>query len=300
MRRAAWFAFVLAVVACDRGHPREAPTATSPPMVAPATGTTGTSPTLPDSAGSATPGCSLAPIPLRRPAAPHRLVAVGDLHGDLAAMRAVLRAAGAIDDHDHWAGGDLVVVQTGDVLDRGDGERQILDLSARLETEAQAAGGAWIPLIGNHELMNSVGDFRYVTAAGMRAFDGAPPPAAPAPPGLPEAMRSRFAALGPGGSYAKHFAAHAAVTIVGDTVLSHAGVLPAWAARLDDVNATARCWLDGQRSEPPTSLAAQDSPVWTRAYGGDAVDCAQLHAALAALNAKRMVVAHTVQHDGIT
>jgi hypothetical protein len=117
---------------------------------------------------------------------------------------------------------------------------------------------------------------------------------------MPEAVRGRFAALGPGGSYAKQLAGRAVVTIVGDTVLSHAGVLPAWAARLDDANASARCWLDGQRTAPPSELAAPDSPVWTRAYGGDDVDCAQLHAALDALHAKRMVVAHTVQRGGIT
>jgi hypothetical protein len=117
---------------------------------------------------------------------------------------------------------------------------------------------------------------------------------------MPEQVRSRFAALGPGGSYAKQLAGHAVVTIVGDNVLSHAGVLPAWTARLDEVNDSARCWLDGQRAEPPASLAASDSPMWTRVYGGDHVDCGQLHTALDSLHAKRMIVAHTVQHEGIT
>jgi hypothetical protein len=215
-------------------------------------------------------------------------------------MRAGLRAAGAIDDHDHWVGGDLVVVQTGDVLDRGDGERAMLDLSTRLDGEARAAGGAWIALLGNHELMNAAGDFRYATPTGLHAFDGAPGPTAPVPAQLPETSRGRFAALGPGGAYAKQLANHQVVAIVGDTVLSHAGVLPAWAGKLDDVNASARCWLDGQRGEPPAALTADDGPVWTRAYGGGDVDCAQLHAALDAVHAQRMVVGHTVQHGGIT
>src|SRR5688500_6932282 len=60
-----------------------------------------------------------------------RVIAIGDLHGDLAATRRALRLAGAIDEHDRWIGGDLVVVQTGDQLDRGDDEQAIVDLLGR-------------------------------------------------------------------------------------------------------------------------------------------------------------------------
>jgi len=103
-----------------------------------------------------------------------RIVAIGDLHGDVDAARDALRTAGAIDDRAHWVGGDLVVVQTGDVLDRGDSEHALLDLLVDLEPQARAAGGALVMLLGNHELMNAAGDFRYVTAAGAHAFDDVP------------------------------------------------------------------------------------------------------------------------------
>ena len=46
-----------------------------------------------------------------------RIVAMGDLHGDLGATRKALRLAGAIDEVDRWIGGDLIVVQTGDHQD---------------------------------------------------------------------------------------------------------------------------------------------------------------------------------------
>src|SRR5690242_9803231 len=72
-------------------------------------------------AASAAATASAAAKPIGLPA-PERLVAIGDLHGDLDATRAVLRLAGAIGDGDKWTGGKLVVVQTGDQLDRGDGE----------------------------------------------------------------------------------------------------------------------------------------------------------------------------------
>ncbi len=258
------------IAACDRGHHEPAPPAVSAP-VAPAPSTRA--------------GCTLAPVPAKLPLAPKRIVAIGDLHGDFDAARAALRAAGAIDEADRWIGGDLVVVQTGDVLDRGDGESKIIELLERLAGEARAAGGALVALDGNHELMNAARDFRYVTPGGRRDFGG-----------------DRQRALDPGGAWAKRLATRNVVAIVGDTVFSHAGVLPDWAAQVDAVNLSTRCWLDGQAGgpgEPPAALTSEDSPVWTRAYGMAKVDCAQLDDALAKLGAKRMVVGHTPQESGI-
>ncbi|HMG54242.1 MAG TPA: metallophosphoesterase [Kofleriaceae bacterium] len=261
-------------------------------------------PAPPAAPAAAAPGCTIAPLALRLPA-PRRLVAIGDLHGDLGGARAALRAAGAIDDRDRWIGGDLVVVQTGDVLDRGDDERALLDLLGELEVQARAAGGALVLLLGNHELMNAAGDFRYVTPAGLHAFDdvaAAEPPgeAGAGSPDVPAAMRSRLAALGAGHRYAHRLAGRAVIAIVGDAVFSHAGVLGGWVRRVDEVNRAARCWMDGQASERPAALTSSDSPVWTRAVGGPAVDCAQVSEALAGLGVARMVVGHTVQAGGIS
>lgn len=59
----------------------------------------------------AQPGGSHPPQPpLALPAVP-RLVAVGDLHGDLGKARRAFRLAGLIDAQDRWAGGTTTVVQ---------------------------------------------------------------------------------------------------------------------------------------------------------------------------------------------
>lgn len=291
MRAAPWV-LVLAI-GCDRGHPRERAPAPPPTTAAASTPAAVT----PSATAAAGPRCTLAPIPLRLPPA-RRVVAIGDLHGDLAATRAALRAAGAIDAQDRWSGGDLVVVQTGDILDRGDEEQAILDLLFGLVPQAKEAGGAMVLLLGNHELMNAAGDLRYVTAGGMRDFDDVPGLELARWSAVPAVARGRIAALAPGGVYARQLARNNVVAIVGDTVFSHAGVLGDWCARVDAVNLEARCWLDGQAGgldAPPPVLVAEDSPVWTRALGGEAVDCAQAAGALAALGARRMVVGHTVQ-----
>src|SRR5688572_15037539 len=70
-----------------------------------------------------------------------RVVAVGDVHGDLDAFEEVLRLTGLIDTKGHWSGGKAHLVQTGDVPDRGDQTRAIFNLLMRLEQEARAAGG---------------------------------------------------------------------------------------------------------------------------------------------------------------
>ena len=43
--------------------------------------------------------------------APERLIAIGDIHGDIAKARAALRIANVIDENDEWVGGETVVVQ---------------------------------------------------------------------------------------------------------------------------------------------------------------------------------------------
>jgi len=239
----------------------------------------------------------IAALPPSTLPAPARLVAIGDVHGDLDALLGALRLGGAIGPDGHWTGGSLWVVQTGDVLDRGDDEEAILDRLDALEREAQDAGGRVIVLNGNHELMNAQGDFRYVTEGGFEDF------AEYARPGSgPRGVRGRTAAFAPGGPIARRLAAHATAIRVGDTVLVHGGITPS-AARLglDRINGDMRTFLSGA-GPLAASLSGEESPVWHRGYAldPDATVCAELASALEILSARRMVVGHTVQPGGIS
>src|SRR6185436_13604455 len=53
------------------------------------------------------------------PTAPQRIVAVGDLHGDFDAWRQIALKANLIDSRNRWAGGKSILVQMGDITDRG-------------------------------------------------------------------------------------------------------------------------------------------------------------------------------------
>ena len=70
-----------------------------------------------------------------------RIVAVGDVHGALSPLVAVLEGAGLVDPDLAWTGGDTHLVLLGDLVDRGPDDRAILDLVGRLQDEARAAGG---------------------------------------------------------------------------------------------------------------------------------------------------------------
>jgi hypothetical protein len=232
------------------------------------------------------------------------VMAIGDLHGDIDAARRALLLAGAMDESEHWIGGDMVLVQVGDVLDRGDGEREILDLLDRLGPEAKAAGGELIPLLGNHEMMNVALDFSYVTPAGFTAFEDVPDLdfGNPLLDGIAQKKKARAASFVQGGPFARRLARQSTIVIVGDTLFVHGGVLPKHVDYgLDAINYDAKAWMLWDDLDVPAILDADDSPVWYRGYGEAAdTDCTLLETTLAAAGAKRMVVAHTPQLDGIT
>jgi hypothetical protein len=214
-----------------------------------------------------------------------RIVAIGDLHGDLDATRKALRLAGAIGADDRWAGGSLVVVQTGDSIDRGDDDRAVLELLDRLFVESARVGGALIALSGNHEIMNVQGDLRYVSKKSAAAFE-----------------QGRARAFAPSAPFARLLASWPVIVKVGDSLFAHGGVLPAHVKYgIDKINQETTEWMRGERAAPPV-LLQEDSPVWTRLYSADPgpAECAQLEQVLSALGAARLVVGHTPQPNGIS
>ncbi len=232
--------------------------------------------------------------------APPRLVAVGDVHGDLEATRVALRLAGAIDAADTWIGGELVVVQTGDQIDRGPDDRAVLDLFEDLADQAHAAGGAVYALVGNHEVMNVELDLRYIHDDAWAAFDDIEvDPADSELAGYPAEQQGRIAAFRPGGPYARMLAGRNVAMVVGETAFVHGGILPTWADHgLEAINGESQAWMRGETSEPEF-LFASGGPVWDRSYSDDpgTLECAQLTSALDTLGAERMVVGHTVQDE---
>ncbi|MBW2253393.1 MAG: metallophosphoesterase [Deltaproteobacteria bacterium] len=229
--------------------------------------------------GAGPTACAKAPPD--QPASP-RVIAIGDLHGDLEHSLAVLRLADLVDDQGRWAGGSTVLVQTGDVTDRGPDSKGVIDLLRRLADEAQDAGGKVVVLLGNHEVMNLHGDWRYVHPDDVASFGG---------------MEARVAAFGLDGEYGHWLANLDAVTIEGDAVFVHGGITPAWAARgVAAINAEVHKAVLSADGE----VLGEDGPLWYRGFVADPEEqaCAALGESLRSLNVRRMVVGHTTSRDG--
>jgi Calcineurin-like phosphoesterase len=104
-----------------------------------------------------------------------RVVAIGDVHGALPEFESILKETGLLDARrgasGGWAGGRAVLVQLGDLVDRGPKTRACLDLVIELErTSLKQKNGKVVALLGNHEVMAMMGDMRYVSPEDYQSF----------------------------------------------------------------------------------------------------------------------------------
>lgn len=191
--------------------------------------------------------------------APARVVAIADVHGAFTEFVTILQRTGLVDAKRRWSGGSATFVQIGDLVDRGARTRECLDLVMDLERQAAKAGGKVLPLLGNHETMNIMGDVRYVTPDIYRTFAtersediraqafqdyvaflsahaghvhslAVPSDEATRKKWMDEHPLGSFEyrdAFGPDGKYGRWIRRHQAIVQVGDGLFVHGGLNPA-------------------------------------------------------------------------
>jgi hypothetical protein len=92
-----------------------------------------------------------------------KVVAIGDLHADMLVLLGCLYLLGVIDLEGNWIGGNTIVVQCGDLLDRSgrgssvetDNQREEVDIVQYLyylNNVAQSHGGGLYWVLGNHDV----------------------------------------------------------------------------------------------------------------------------------------------------
>lgn len=79
---------------------------------------------------------------------------------DIDNAKKTLQMAQIIDDDSKWVASTDILVQTGDIVDRGAYADDIYRLMQSLRGQAASQGGKVISILGNHEVMNAIGDWR--------------------------------------------------------------------------------------------------------------------------------------------
>ena len=226
-----------------------------------------------------------------------RIIVLGDVHGDWNMLMKSLKVAKLIpvdfhdwnpDDKAKWTGKDTVVVQVGDQIDRcryngvscdlpqatnpdENSDWKILLFFTALHKEAEKVGGAVYSLMGNHELMNVLGDMRYVSYQGIIGFgdkdikndeerfkDG------------DEKRKKLFA---PGNEISNFLACTRQMSlIIGSNLFVHAGIIPKIAKKysVENLNELMSLYLWKKITKTKYNDIFQSStvsPLWTRVYG---------------------------------
>ena len=250
-------------------------------------------------------------IPWNMKPVPPRIIAVGDVHGDVVGLACILLDRELIDKKGRWTGMDAHLVLNGDLVG-GRNARLLLQFIMRLEKEARAAGGAVHPLLGNHDIQ--VFQKEYQDRKGKTLFqkydvDGADK----------AKLRDVFSGET---EFAAWLRERNAVIKIGPTIFTHAG-LNVWAQEhhIKRMNATIRGWIrfwQGVDVKPERGTqwvalgpkldwsAPSAGPLWTRSYKvkkppkgkkpakkkKTAPDIDEFSRLLKKYRAKRMVVGH--------
>jgi len=90
-----------------------------------------------------------------------RVIAIGDVHGEYETFKLILFDANLIDLSGNWKGENTILVQTGDMIDRGPNPIESVEYIRSIQEQAIKSDRKVIRLLGNHELMLLQGDYSF-------------------------------------------------------------------------------------------------------------------------------------------
>jgi hypothetical protein len=104
----------------------------------------------------------------------NNIIIIGDIHGDLKRLKNILLNENIITSNLEWIKENIIVIQLGDQIDSANRNRfineweiikdvEVLNFTNLLNKLAKTKNSLFISIIGNHELMNYLGDFSYVS-----------------------------------------------------------------------------------------------------------------------------------------
>ena len=258
-----------------------------------------------------------------------KIVVLGDIHGDWESLMDVLELSKVIKrtNPNIWIGGETVIVQVGDQIDNNrdvgniDSNQdeaydiKILKYMTELHNIASKDGGAVYSLLGNHEIMNVMGDFRYVSKKNMDIFENHKKSDGKI---IKNAKTARKWAFSNGNDLANFLGCtRYGILMIGSNIFVHGGLIPDLfeSYTMDDINNIIRLWLFGETVDEKDVLkvikSAEYSPLWNRLLGqlppGEKMNseyCKKIvEPILNVTEAGKIIIGHTIQHfqnnDGI-
>lgn len=234
-----------------------------------------------------------------------KIIALGDIHGDLNAFKNCLRKSNLINLQDRWIGGNVHVVQVGDILDRKprsedssdeDSEFIIISFILKLQIEAYLNGGGYHPIIGNHELMNIMGIFDYVSNMGMRHF---------------RSFNERKEYFRQGGDFCKYLACGWNPVIkINNCLFCHGGISKLNASKytIREINEIMRSRLYSNKYDMNNMIfqnlfIGEKSILWNRDYSNNEpenqVTLQEIKYVLEKYGCKYMIIGHTPYSEGV-
>lgn len=242
-----------------------------------------------------------------------RIIVVGDLHGDYKKTIQLFRSLKLIDNQDNWIAfpKNTFVVQLGDQVDGGGrgegdttGELKLIYFMEELNKKAQVVGGAVLSLVGNHEIMNLIGDFRYASEYDIKEVGG---------------LEVRKKLFKPGGDlFNKLSCTRNVVVKIGSWVFVHAGVIPKHVLEhkvseentqniltgdkwFESVNNLMRLFMQGKKTsfdpEVQKLFLNDRGMIWDRDYGSEAPTCEDWNKTKKLLGVDNIVIGHTIQDN---
>lgn len=228
----------------------------------------------------------------------NRILVIGDLHADYKKTIELFFYFNLIDKNKKWIGKDTIIVQLGDQIDgygRGiyedaTGELKILDFFDNIHEQAKIYNGGVYSIIGNHELMNVLGNFSYASKTDINSNGG-------------ELKRKKE--FSPGGSIAKRLACTRNTIIkINDIIFVHGGIIPKLVKTnktktISLVNHLMRSFFRGEINEDHDDfkkfLKNSNSVLWDRSLGQSKPDCNELQKMLNDIGANHIIVGHSPQ-----
>ena len=217
---------------------------------------------------------------------PSKLFIISDIEGQYNYFKQILQAAGVMDKEFNWTFGKGALVVVGDVFDRGSQVTECLWLIYHLEEAAKKDGGYVHYILGNHEVMNMSGDYRYVNPKYIELAKQKDEPY--------QNFYSTQTELG------RWLRTKNIMEKVGDLLFVHGGVskeLNDLDLTIDSINMQARMYYDQPaESMPPLEqlLLLDDGPLWYRGYfTNPPATKEQIESTLNQFKVKKIIIGHT-------